>query len=248
MIHQFINFVIRPPRAEYNPDQYLWEKDFTLAGRAYKRQDLEASMGTSYRLSEHSSFRLAAIGCRADANEAAVMLLPSNITVFTLDFSGSGLSDGDYVSLGWHERDDLKIVVSYLRSKKQNLRIGLWGRSMGAVTCLLYGAEDPSIAGMVLDSAFSSLYVLMMELVDDTKSYFAPYRPIRKSRVLLTWLVALAKINTCDKVQRGRPYFSLLPRWSVLWLVHSMAKLWDRVQFLSALWASVALEFRGISL
>lgn len=31
------------------------------------------------------------------------MLLPFNITVFTLDFSGSGLSDGDYVSLGWHE-------------------------------------------------------------------------------------------------------------------------------------------------
>lgn len=42
-------------------------------------------------------------GCRADANEAAVVLLPANITVFTLDFSGSGLSDGKYVSLGWHE-------------------------------------------------------------------------------------------------------------------------------------------------
>lgn len=32
-------------RADYNPDQYLWEKDFTLAGRKYKREDLEASMG-----------------------------------------------------------------------------------------------------------------------------------------------------------------------------------------------------------
>jgi hypothetical protein len=42
-------------------------------------------------------------GCRADANEAAIILLPSNITVFTLDFSGSGLSDGNYVSLGWNE-------------------------------------------------------------------------------------------------------------------------------------------------
>ena len=31
---------------------------------------------------------------------------------------------------------------------------------------LLYGAEDPSIAGMVLDSAFSNLFDLMMELVD----------------------------------------------------------------------------------
>uniref|UniRef100_A0A6N2KEI3 Serine aminopeptidase S33 domain-containing protein n=1 Tax=Salix viminalis TaxID=40686 RepID=A0A6N2KEI3_SALVM len=105
-------------------------------------------------------------GCRADANEAAVILLPSNITVFTLDFSGSGLSDGDYVSLGWHERDDLKVVVSYLRSNKQISCIGLWGRSMGAVTSLLYGAEDPSIAGMVLDSAFANLFDLMMELVD----------------------------------------------------------------------------------
>lgn len=42
-------------------------------------------------------------GCRVDANEVALVLLPSNITVFTLDFSGSGLSEGDYVSLGWHE-------------------------------------------------------------------------------------------------------------------------------------------------
>ncbi|RDX89022.1 hypothetical protein CR513_29303, partial [Mucuna pruriens] len=58
------------------------------------------------------------------------------------------------------------MVVSYLRSNKQISRIGLWGRSMGAVTSLLYGAEDPSIAGMVLDSAFSNLYDLIMELVD----------------------------------------------------------------------------------
>ncbi|XP_048329507.1 uncharacterized protein LOC107433622 [Ziziphus jujuba] len=181
MIDQFINFVIRPPRAEYNPDQYLWEKDFTLAGRTYKRQDLELTnaRGHVLRCSHYLPFpfpedsSLPCViychgnsGCRADANEAAVILLPSNITVFTLDFSGSGLSDGDYVSLGWHERDDLKVVVSYLRSNKQISRIGLWGRSMGAVTCLLYGAEDPSIAGMVLDSAFSNLYSLMMELVD----------------------------------------------------------------------------------
>nr|GEV65302.1 alpha/beta hydrolases superfamily protein [Tanacetum cinerariifolium] len=33
-------------------------------------------------------------------------------------------------------------------------------------TSLLYAAQDPSIAGMVLDSAFSNLYSLMMELVD----------------------------------------------------------------------------------
>ncbi|KAL0854870.1 hypothetical protein Bca101_060022 [Brassica carinata] len=182
MIDQFINFVIRPPRAEYDPDQYLWEKDFSIGGTKCKRQDLELtnSRGHTLRCSHYipsssleNTTPLPCViychgnsGCRADANEAAMVLLPSNITVFTLDFSGSGLSDGDYVSLGWHEKDDLKTVVSYLRNSNQVSRIGLWGRSMGAVTSLLYGAEDPSIAGMVLDSAFSNLFDLMMELVD----------------------------------------------------------------------------------
>eukprot|EP00262_Sarcandra_glabra_P020578 TRINITY_DN8261_c0_g4_i1.p1 TRINITY_DN8261_c0_g4~~TRINITY_DN8261_c0_g4_i1.p1 ORF type:complete len:199 (+),score=24.35 TRINITY_DN8261_c0_g4_i1:189-785(+) len=181
MLKQFVNFVIRPPRAEYNPDQYLWEAEFTVAGRKYKRQDLELRNGRGHGLQcSHyvpSPFPENTLlpcviychgnsGCRADANDAAVFLLPSNITVFTLDFSGSGLSDGDYVSLGWHEKDDLKTVVSFLRSNKQVSRIGLWGRSMGAVTSLLYGAEDPSIAGMVLDSPFCDLFDLMMELVD----------------------------------------------------------------------------------
>lgn len=36
-------------RSEYNPDQYLWETEFILAGRKYKRLDLEASKGTNCR-------------------------------------------------------------------------------------------------------------------------------------------------------------------------------------------------------
>ncbi|BAS77477.1 Os02g0197900 [Oryza sativa Japonica Group] len=118
MIEQFVNFVIRPPRSEYNPDQYLWETEFILAGRKYKRLDLELTnaRGLTIKCShyvpafipENTSLPCVIYchgnsGCRADANEAAVILLPANITVFTLDFSGSGLSGGDYVSLGWHE-------------------------------------------------------------------------------------------------------------------------------------------------
>ncbi|XP_073100272.1 uncharacterized protein [Elaeis guineensis] len=167
--------------AEYNPDQYLWESEFTLASRKFKRLDLELTntRGHTLQCSHYvpsdvpENMALPCViychgnsGCRADANEAAVILLPSNITVFTLDFSGSGLSGGDHVSLGWHEKDDLRIVVSFLRSNKQVSCIGLWGRSMGAVTSLLYGAEDLSIAGLVLDSAFSNLFDLMMELGD----------------------------------------------------------------------------------
>jgi len=49
-------------------------------------------------------------GCRADASEAAIILLPSNITVFTLDFSGSGISGGEHVTLGWNEVSSFSIA------------------------------------------------------------------------------------------------------------------------------------------
>ncbi|KAJ7525708.1 hypothetical protein O6H91_17G062500 [Diphasiastrum complanatum] len=180
-MEQLVNFVIRPPRADYSPSHDLLEQEFVLKGHKYERKDLEVqnSRGHALQCSHYKPQRVPEdtslpcviychgnSGCRADANEAAIILLPSNITIFTLDFSGSGLSDGDYVSLGWNEMEDLKAVVSYLRTDKQVSRIGLWGRSMGAVTSLMYGAQDPSIAGMVLDSPFSNLFDLMLELVD----------------------------------------------------------------------------------
>ncbi|KAJ0233603.1 hypothetical protein HA466_0282310 [Hirschfeldia incana] len=183
-MEQLVNFIIRPPRAEYNPEHDLLEQEFLLKGRWYQRKDLEVknSRGDTLKCShympvERSQDRpLPCVvychgnsGCRADASEAAIVLLPSNITIFTLDFSGSGLSGGEYVTLGSNEKDDLKAVVEYLRTDGNVSLIGLWGRSMGAVTSLMYGAEDPSIAAMVLDSPFSDLVDLMMELVDTYK-------------------------------------------------------------------------------
>jgi alpha/beta superfamily hydrolase len=42
-------------------------------------------------------------------------LLPENISVFAFDFSGAGLSDGDYLSLGYYEKADVSTVVDYLK-------------------------------------------------------------------------------------------------------------------------------------
>ncbi|KAJ4755308.1 alpha/beta-Hydrolases superfamily protein [Rhynchospora pubera] len=178
---QLVNFIIRPPRADYSPKDDLLEEEFRLRRKWYRRKDLEVINGQGKKLKcshylpliipEGKSLPCVIYchgnsGCRADASEVAIILLPSNITVFTLDFSGSGLSEGEHVTLGWNEKEDLKAVVNHLRSDGSVSCIGLWGRSMGAVTSLMYGAEDPSIAGMVLDSPFSNLVELMMELVD----------------------------------------------------------------------------------
>jgi len=101
---------------------------------------------------------------RLEALEAIPYILPANMTLFCFDFAGCGISEGEYISLGWHERDDLNMIIEYLRKERRVSTIGLWGRSMGSVTALLHGDRDPSIAGMVLDSPFSNMKILVNEL------------------------------------------------------------------------------------
>ncbi|GJP67546.1 hypothetical protein CLOP_g24356 [Closterium sp. NIES-67] len=184
MLDQIVNLVIRPPRAEYAVQTDLVGPLFALRGRQYRRHDLQLVNNRGHVL-ECSHYLPAHIppnqklpcviychgnsGCRADASEAVFVLLPSNITVFALDFSGSGMSQGDYVTLGRFEMEDLTTVVDHLRVEGSVSLIGLWGRSMGAVTSLMYAAKDLSIAGMVLDSPFSNLPNLILELVDTFK-------------------------------------------------------------------------------
>ena len=103
---------------------------------------------------------------RVEAIPQLSLCLAIGATMFAFDFTGSGKSEGDYVSLGFFEKEDLHAVVEHLRASDRVSTIALWGRSMGAATALLHGDRDPSIAGMVLDSAFADLPQLAEELVD----------------------------------------------------------------------------------
>ena len=95
---------------------------------------------------------------------AIPLLLPYNITVVTFDWAGCGQSEGDYISLGWFECDDLSILIHYLLENRKVSKVSLWGRSMGAATALMYTNYNPGIKSLVLDSPFASLRELVMEL------------------------------------------------------------------------------------
>ena len=178
--NQLVNAIIRPPRANYEIGA-LGPERFRLRGRRYVRCDFELvnERGMKLQCSHWKPDNMSAGGsmpcivylhgnasCRAEALECLPLILSSGISLFSLDFSGSGKSDGKYISLGWFERDDVQTVVNHLRSQPEVSCIGLFGRSMGAVTALMHGDRDPSIACMVLDSTFSSLRQLSRELVD----------------------------------------------------------------------------------
>lgn len=103
---------------------------------------------------------------RCEGMELCAHLLPLGITVFCFDFSGSGLSGGEYVSLSYFEKEDLRIVIQHLRSTGTVAGIGLWGRSMGAATAVFHASVDPEIHACILDSPFADLKEVATELVD----------------------------------------------------------------------------------
>jgi pimeloyl-ACP methyl ester carboxylesterase len=145
----------------------------TAASGADERLRIECSFFGAASLSKATACNVVIYchgnsGCRLDAMDIVPLLLLQGICVVALDFCGSGLSSGDYVTLGWNEQKDLSAVVAFLRSDKSPFnvaRIALWGRSMGAVTTLLYVHKDPSIAAVVLDSPYSDLPLLCRQLV-----------------------------------------------------------------------------------
>lgn len=97
-------------------------------------------------------------GCRLEAEAYVPLLLTQGINVCAFDFSGCGHSEGEYVTLGWKERGDLQAVINHLASTGSVSKIGLWGRSMGAATSIMYVADNIDKAhAVVLDSAFATL-------------------------------------------------------------------------------------------
>jgi len=170
--------IIRPPRDEYAVSD-LGPKEFRLKGKIFRRTDIQIKnkRGLVLECSHFEPIKRVAdkLPCviylhgncssRVEALQAVEVLLPANISLFCFDFAGCGKSEGEYISLGWYERDDVEAVMEYLRTTDTVTSIGLWGRSMGAVTAIMHADRDPTIGGIVLDSPFADLRLLSEELV-----------------------------------------------------------------------------------
>ncbi|ETV99856.1 hypothetical protein, variant [Aphanomyces invadans] len=181
---QLVNLIIRPPRAKYDVEE-LGPTAFELCGRRFERTDFQVSVqrrGQPLQLQCSHWHPIAAdrpaaalpcliylhgnSSCRLEAHSILRCVLSTGATVVAMDCIGCGASDGDYITLGYFERDDVHALVEHLRNLDSVSTIGLWGRSMGAVTALLHADRDPSIAGLVVDSAFANLDQLVHEVVE----------------------------------------------------------------------------------
>ena len=179
-------YIIRPSRYNYN-EESLGPSSFVYRGKIYKRKDynLISSMGylmkcsyiepdISNRTQDEMPLVLYLHGNSSSRIEGIHMieeLLKRDINVFVFDFPGCGLSEGDYISLGYHEKDDVGIIVDFIETIPGVSNIGIWGRSMGASTALLYSHKDPRIKAICLDSPFSDFRKLAKEIASNNTNY-----------------------------------------------------------------------------
>ncbi|KAG5472261.1 hypothetical protein LSCM1_03660 [Leishmania martiniquensis] len=180
LIDSMCDFIIRPPRSTYEMDD-LGPEVFRIGDDGTERFvrhdfELENMRGLRFQCSWFKPYPARRVPCvvychancggRYDALEA-LFALREGFSLFCLDFCGSGMSEGEYISLGFYERQDLVAVVEFLTLKSDEVDgVALWGRSMGAVAAIMYASKDPWVRCIVCDSPFASLRLLIDDLVE----------------------------------------------------------------------------------
>lgn len=173
---------IRPPRASYALED-LGIDSFVFGNHVFERHDVQLTNPRGFSLECSHFFMKGGMAMRQlcvvylhgncssrlEAFYVLPFLLTRGLSVFTLDLAGCGWSGGEYVSLGHHEEQDVRVALDYLRSAGMATAVALWGRSMGAVAAIRRAAKDPDIAACVLDSPFSDLSIVVEEYVGRLK-------------------------------------------------------------------------------
>ena len=172
-------FIIRPPRDEYKVSM-LGSPYFKFNNKKYERKDYDIMSSEGYIMK--GSFIEPFKECRPSIEMPVVLYLHGNsssrieglnmagellrrdINIFVIDFVGCGLSEGEYISLGYHESDDVGNVIDFIEKIPGVGRIGLWGRSMGAATTMIYAHRDERIKAICMDSPFADFNRLAKEL------------------------------------------------------------------------------------
>ncbi len=93
------------------------------------------------------------------------MLRDIGFNVVLYDHRGLGKSSGKIVTLGYREKDDLWVLVNYLKQTHQVDVIGLHGISMGASTAILYQQKYQDANFIIADCGYASLKRLIKEVL-----------------------------------------------------------------------------------
>lgn len=111
-------------------------------------------------------------------NRGYNVLLPDN--------RAHGESEGDYIGMGWLDKDDIALWVNWIAQQNSEAQIILHGVSMGgATTMMVSGMNLPSVVGYIEDCGYTSAWdIFVSEL--DARFSLPPFPIMHISNIVAT--------------------------------------------------------------
>lgn len=128
----------RPQHPERPEDLGLPAEEVTIAGKAGRLAAWYVSAADAEKAGPRGLVILfhGYITCKARLLAEAAAFRALGQDCLLVDFRGSGESEGDTTTIGYHEADDVASAVEYARGRWPGRRLTLYGVSMGAVAVL----------------------------------------------------------------------------------------------------------------
>ncbi|MBM3811051.1 MAG: alpha/beta hydrolase [Acidimicrobiia bacterium] len=157
-----------------------------VRGLGVKGEHVEIRSGDGYRL-RGTLFRprepngAAVIGLhgvadwRRGVTGQASLLLRHNYTVLAPDSRGHGLSEGEPVTYGVKERDDVRRWTEWLVERTGSPRLYGFGQSMGAAILAEATAVQPRFRAIVADSCFYDFLSIGVDRLGANRLLAAPF-------------------------------------------------------------------------
>src|SRR5258706_2027685 len=128
----------------------------------------------------------------------------AGFNVLMFDFRAHGRSEGESVTMGMYEKEDLLGALDYLTDVRGIKQVGVLGFSMGAATALIAAALSDRICAVVADSSFGRLkHTLIAYATSRGVPHFI-------AQPFVSWMLGIASVRTEGRLDQTDP-----TRWTV---------------------------------
>ena len=131
----------------------------------------------------------------------------AGFNIIVPDLRSHGLSEGNYIGMGWNDRLDILSWISYIIKENNNSKIVLLGVSMGAATVSMTSGEDlPSnVKAIIADCGYTCVFD---QFAYQLKRLFSlPKFPIINASSLITKIKAgysFKKASAIEQVKKSK--------------------------------------------